>query len=54
MSETVNTPAGTYRDCVRMKESSALEKGSESKWYARGVGVVKETEFVLVRIENAR
>jgi hypothetical protein len=52
LDETVTAPAGTFRGCVRMKETSALEKGTEWKWYARGVGMVKEGEFVLVRIEK--
>lgn len=54
VGETVTTPAGTFRDCVRMRETSPLEKGSEQKWYAPDVGLVKESEFDLVRIERAK
>jgi hypothetical protein len=39
---STQVPAGTYADCVRTKEWSLLEPGTERKWYARGVGVVRE------------
>jgi hypothetical protein len=55
VGETVKTPAGVFKNCVHMKETSALEKGmADHKWYAPGVGMVKEGEFVLVRIDQAR
>jgi len=41
VGETVTVPHGNYRDCVRTKDWTPLEKGSEKKWYARGVGVVR-------------
>src|SRR6266850_449214 len=40
--ETVTTPAGTFKDCVKTKEWSLLEQGHENKWYAPGVGCIKE------------
>jgi hypothetical protein len=40
--EKVTVPYGTFADCVRTKEWSLLEPGTEKKWYARGVGVVRE------------
>ena len=43
LGEKVTVPAGTYTDTVKTKDWSLLESGSENKWYARGVGVVKET-----------
>ncbi len=39
---TVTVPAGTFTQCVKTKDWSLLEPGSENKWYAKGVGVVKE------------
>lgn len=43
VSETVTVPAGTYRDCVKIKER--LSDGSiEYKYCAPGVGCVKEEE----------
>ena len=41
-NETVTVPAGTFNGCVKTKEWSMLEAGTEIKWYARGIGVVKE------------
>ncbi len=46
------TPAGTFKNCVHTNETSAIEKGSEQKWYAPGVGIVKDPEFVLTRVEG--
>ena len=41
VTETVTTPTGVYRDCVKIRE--ALADGSiEYKCYAKGVGVVSE------------
>jgi hypothetical protein len=39
--EDVFVPAGRYRNCLLTKEWSPLERGSEKKWYARGVGLVR-------------
>jgi hypothetical protein len=47
----LKVPSGTYRDCLRTRESSAIESGSEDKWYAPGVGLIKDAEFVLAKIE---
>ncbi len=41
-NETVTVPAGTFTGCVKTKEWSMLEAGTELKWYANDVGVVKE------------
>jgi len=38
---TVQTPAGQFQDAIKIIESSSLDSGSETKWYAAGVGVVK-------------
>jgi hypothetical protein len=55
LNETVSVPAGTFADTVKTKEWSLLEAGHENKWYAAGVGVVREvatdgTEARLVSI----
>jgi hypothetical protein len=42
LKESVTVPAGTFLDCVKTKEWSLLESGHDNKWYARGVGVIKE------------
>ncbi len=41
VGESVTVPYGTFTDCVRTKEWSLLEPGTEKKWYAKGVGVVR-------------
>ena len=41
-NETVTVPAGTFSGCVKTREWSMLEAGTELKWYAKGIGLVKE------------
>ena len=49
--ERITTPAGTFENCVHFRESSPLEKGvTDHKWYAPGVGCVKDGDMPLVRI----
>ena len=48
-SEKISTPAGIFENCIHVVETSALEKGMrDHKWYAAGVGPVKDAEMVLV------
>jgi hypothetical protein len=39
--ETVTVPAGTYADCLKVKETTG-DGATEYKYYAPGVGVVRE------------
>lgn len=48
----VKTPTGTFKNCVRTKEGSSLEPGTVEKVYAPGVGLVKDDQGVLVKIEK--
>lgn len=41
VDEKVTVPFGTFEGCVRTKDWSLLEKGSEKKWYAKGVGFIR-------------
>jgi hypothetical protein len=34
-------PFGSFKECVRTKEWSLLESGTDKKWYAKGVGLVR-------------
>lgn len=43
VSETVTVPAGTFQNCVKIKEVTS-DGDTEYKLYARGVGCVKEVE----------
>jgi hypothetical protein len=42
-SETVTLPAGTFHDCLKIKEH-ASDGATEYKFYARGVGVLSEVD----------
>lgn len=54
ITEEVKVPTGTFANCLRTRESSDLETGSEGKWYAPGVGLVRDAEFVLIGIDRAK
>jgi hypothetical protein len=52
-NEKIATPAGTFEKCIQVVETSALEKGlHDHKWYAAGVGQVKDGNLVLVKYGN--
>ena len=40
---TVTVEAGRFEDTIQILETSNLEPGTETKWYAPGVGVVQST-----------
>lgn len=40
LTDTVDTPAGTFDDCLKTAETTPLEKGTEQKRYAPNVGIV--------------
>src|SRR5262245_36884004 len=49
MGLTVDTPAGTFQDCVKVIETTPLEPGSQSvKIYAPGVGLIFDSGVELV------
>lgn len=50
----VKVPAGTFKDCLKTKESSSLEKGAEEKLFAPGVGLLKDGSFKLAKIDARR
>jgi hypothetical protein len=41
LNESVTVPFGSFKECVRTKEWSLLESGTDKKWYAKGVGLVR-------------
>ena len=50
VTEKVTTPAGSFDNCVHVVETSPLEKGlKDHKWYAAGVGQVKDGNMPLVQ-----
>lgn len=42
VGESVTVPAGEFSGAIRMKEWSPLESGVTTKWYAKGVGAIRE------------
>jgi hypothetical protein len=56
MGFTVEVPAGTFRNCIEVTETTPLEPGEESiKHYCPGVGMVRDDDLELIAInENAQ
>jgi hypothetical protein len=54
VTETVKVPAGTFKNCVKTKDGSALEKGSGTKQYAPGIGLIRDDGFVLVKADRPK
>lgn len=55
VSETVKTPAGEFKNCIKVEETTPLEpKTKEYKWYAPGVGLVQEQDLKLVSYGMAK
>jgi hypothetical protein len=52
LTEEITTPAGVFKNCLRLRDSSPLESGTGDKWFAPGVGMVRDEGFVLVRIDQ--
>jgi hypothetical protein len=44
LDETMKVEAGKFTDVMKVEETSVLSEGSETKWHARGVGVIKTKE----------
>ncbi len=42
LNDAATVPAGDYKPCVQTRDWSMLETGSTKKWYAKGVGFVRE------------
>jgi hypothetical protein len=49
INETVQTPAGEFKDCLKVEETTPLEPGEKSyKYYAAGVGLIRDGSLKLV------
>jgi len=45
---TMETPAGTFKNCVRIEETSGIDPGEKCyKTYAPGVGLIQDEDLVL-------
>ena len=51
-TEELKVPAGSFKNCLRTRESSEIESGVEDKGYAPSVGLVKDANFTLVKAER--
>jgi hypothetical protein len=49
INSALATPAGKFTNVVYVVENSPLEPGSSKKWYAAGVGPVKDDDMILVK-----
>jgi hypothetical protein len=50
MRETVETIAGTFKNCMKIEETNPLEPGNrEYKIYARGIGLIMDDKSELVK-----
>jgi hypothetical protein len=47
IDETVKTPAGIFDHCVHLRETTPLERDVSHKYYAPGIGIIKDDEFEL-------
>jgi len=54
VSETMEVPAGKFKNVLKTEESSALESGKGNKCYAPGVGLIQDEDFVLVSYGNKK
>jgi hypothetical protein len=54
LAEDLKVPAGIFKNCLHTRESSALEIGSEGKWYAPDVGLIKDADFVLAKVDKGK
>ncbi|MGQ0738010.1 MAG: hypothetical protein ACT4OJ_03025 [Bacteroidota bacterium] len=49
-SEQVNTPSGNFSNCLKTEETTPLEPpNKEYKFYAPGVGLIRDGDLVLVK-----
>jgi hypothetical protein len=51
---TVKTQAGTFENCVHLRETTPLERGVSHKYYAPGIGMIKDDEFELAERPSER
>ena len=50
LDETLNTPGGEFKNCLKVEETTPLELGNkEYKYYAPGIGIVQDASLKLVK-----
>jgi len=53
LTETIKTPAGEFKNCLKVEETTPLEPGKEYKYYAPGIGLVQDGSLKLVKYGKA-
>lgn len=53
IDETVKTPAGIFEHCVHLRETTPLERDVSHKYYAPGIGLIKDDKFELAEPPQA-
>src|SRR5437867_305249 len=55
VSETVKTPAGEFTNCLKVEETTPLERFvTEYKYYAPGIGMVRDGSLRLVKVTGGQ
>lgn len=53
LDETINTPLGVFKNCLKTRETSPLEPDAEDfKFYAPGIGLIKDNELELSQVTS--
>jgi hypothetical protein len=53
MNETLKTPAGEFKNCLKTEESTPLETGKEYKYYAPNIGIIQDGSLKLIKYGKA-
>jgi len=54
LNEMLKVPAGAFNDCLKIEETTPLERGvKEYKYYASGIGLIQDGKLKLVRYGKA-
>jgi hypothetical protein len=54
LDATLKTPAGEFRGCLKVAETTPLEPGKEYKIYAPGVGLIQDSSLLLTEYGPAK
>jgi hypothetical protein len=52
LTDTLETPSGKYDNVLKIEETTPLEKGKEYKYFARGVGLIRDGNLKLAKIKK--
>jgi len=47
MSETVETPRGTFENCLKVEETNPIDGDQEYKYFKAGIGIVQDEDLKL-------